>query len=45
MQTFSVFVMHFIVKTLVNPYSLSKPIQGKRKRGRPSLARKALSFN
>jgi hypothetical protein len=33
----SVYVMQFIKKTLMNPYS-STPLEGKRKRGRPSRA-------
>jgi hypothetical protein len=40
---YSVLVMHYITKTLVNPYIMSTPIQSKRKRGRPALAKNALS--
>jgi hypothetical protein len=38
----SVLVMHYFNKTLVNPYSMSKPMEQRRKRGRPSLAEPAL---
>ena len=41
----SVFVMQFVTKTLVNPFLLSTPIEPRRKRGRPSLAKNALSFD
>lgn len=40
----SVLVMHFIKKTLVNPYPNSNPIEPKRKKGRPPLAKNALSY-
>jgi hypothetical protein len=40
----SVHIMQYVKKTLVNPYH-STPFEKKRKPGRPSLAKNALSIN
>jgi hypothetical protein len=39
----SVYVMNYVKNFIVNPYDVT-PVQPKRKKGRPKLARGALSF-
>jgi hypothetical protein len=41
----NLYIMHYVVKSIVNPYLQNTPLTPRRKRGRPSLAKNALKFD